>query len=57
MFSNIWTNEQQDVVLDHVLTAIVNKRTGDTSEWERFKAMTEDQWYEWLETLLVREKQ
>ena len=55
MFSNVWTNEQQDVVRDHVLTAIVNKRKGDTSEWERLKAMTEDQWYEWLEDQLVRE--
>ena len=56
MFSNVWTGEQQDVVRDHVLTTIINKRKGDTSEWERLKAMTEDQWYAWLEDQLVREK-
>ena len=55
-YSSVWTQEKNDAVVDHVLIAIVNKRKGDTSEWERLKAMTEYRWYEWLEDQLVREK-
>ena len=56
-YSSVWTRERRGVVVDHVLTAIVNKRKGDTSEWERLKAMDGDQWIEWLMTELGREKQ
>jgi hypothetical protein len=51
-----WTTEQQDIARDHVLRAIVKRRDGDTSEWERLKAMTSDQWHEWLEGMLDTER-
>ncbi len=49
--NRFWTPEKIDLVRDRVLAAISNQRHGDPKEWDRFKAMTPEEWIDWVRAI------
>ena len=49
--NRFWAVERIDLAKDRVLAAISDHRYGDSSEWNRFKAMEPDEWLNWLRDL------
>ena len=49
--NKFWTPRRIDLAKDRVLAAISDRRHGDPKEWNRFKAMTPDEWTDWLRTI------
>lgn len=43
-----WTKRRIDLAKDAVLAAISDRHHGSTKEWDRLKAMTPDEWIDWL---------
>ena len=46
-----WPPRSIDIAKDTVLAAISDRRHGNTKEWDRLKAMTPDEWIDWLATI------
>ena len=47
-WKNFGKSRASMVARDRVLAAISNRRHGDPKEWDRFKAMTPEEWIDWV---------
>ena len=46
-----WKQQGIDVAKNRVLAAISNHHHGDPKEWDRFEAMTPEEWIDWLRAI------
>jgi hypothetical protein len=46
--NRFWKEQGVDIAKDQVLAAISDHHHGNAKEWDRFKAMTPEEWIDWV---------